>query len=360
MPLLETDGGLWPAIDQLHLTEPEPQVGVEAYQHLDMGVITVDLQEQSEREGRMVDLGTLSDDTDPSIWQGKASLAARIERGEITEARVGDHLAKLPRHYVPVTKGAPRRCVDDRGVAGFDPANPESYVLGPQFQGGTIEDAYTTRLGEITKARKAGQPVEVGCTIADDVAVAMERPSMFAPGDHTDDHHSPDATGCGLADTMPVKNARIAAEPALVDAATTKTDAVLALDGRRAPEGVYRDMAASAGELAKHPGYFATMQRAFELIQQRSLQGMPLLTGPHLPGSVTLNFVRGTTFNTSGYAADTNGELYNFGFDAWAVIDEYPSEQAATIIADAVITLSQLTDGSPRLLARLPQETQAA
>lgn len=355
MPHVE--GGPFGQQDLAHSPVMHPASEVSAQ---DLETIRSAMQERSEREGRMIDLGTLSDGTDPAIWQGGASLKKRIESGDLTEERVGECFGMLGRFFVPVTIGAPRRCVEDRTVKGYDPSDPRwvAMPLGPQFQGGTVDEAYAVRLVKTMD----GEPVE-DATIEADVAEAIERPSQFTPGDHGDDHTPAPKVGCGSADTAELKNKRLATEPKVKEAVVAKTDAILSLDNEQVPEGFYDDLVVSADELAKRaPAYFASMQAAFAKLRENNQNSVPTVTGAHLPGSLTLNYVRGTTFHTSEYNHATNGDLYNFGLDVWDVIDEYSPEVAAAILAQAVNTLTDLTDGSMRLFGRVAadKEPQAA
>lgn len=321
------------------------------------GPVVQAAQEQSEQKGRLISAGMLLGDSDPALWRGGASLANRLEAGDISQAEVDAFSEQLPRFFVPVTPGAPRRCVDDRAVAGFEAQL--SVPLGPQYQGGTLGDAYAWRLAKLAADRAEGRHPIV-TTIADDVSTLMTaeavRLNAPAPGAHYDDHHQPGATGCGWADGLPAKNERIASQPELMAAVAATTKAVFESDGKQVPDGALEAMVASARELAQFPHYFSSMAEAFTRIQQASPDGTPTYTGAHNALSVTVNLARGTTFNNSAFAAKTHGTGTNFNLDAWYVLDTYSPEQAAMMVADAVATLATLTDGSIRVYVHAPQE----
>lgn len=325
----------------------------------EQAVLTQDLEttrqaryEQSEAEGRMEDLGTLSGGEHQELWVGGTSLAKRLETGELTDASVAEYKAEVGRHFVPTTKGAAKRCVEDRTKEGYDHQDAAEYgrPLGPQVQGGTPDEAVVYRLGK-------GAP-EDGVTILDDIKAVIETErSDYAPGAHTSGHGP---TGCGSVDGEAPKLELYADdETAGVIEATTGT--ILELDNKTLDEGFMAKLREQAGALsADADKYFATLSQIPELVRDFNRNGVPNVVGSHKAIFVSLNFVRGTTFHPDDYNVATNDEAYCFNLDVWNIIDENDPETAAKLIAQAVGTLMILTDGSLHLLGRFARDEQAA
>lgn len=322
---------------------------------VEQDILTQDLEavkqaryEQSEAEGRIEDLGTLSGGEHQELWVGGTSLAKRLETGELTDEKVAEYKAEVARHFVPATKGAAKRCVEDRTMEGFDPQNAAHYgrPLGPQVQGGTPDEAVVYRLGK-------GAPEE-GVTIVDDIKTVIEtEQSDYTPGAHTSGHGP---TGCGSVDGEAPKLELYADdEAASIIEATTGT--ILELDDKSLEAGFMAKLREQAGVLsADADKYFATLSQIPELVRGFNRNGVPNVVGSHKAIFVSLNFVRGTTFHPDDYNAATNDEAYCFNLDVWNIIDENDAETAAKLIAQAVSTLMILTDGSLHLLGRFDRD----
>lgn len=311
------------------------------------------MHEMSEAQGRIVDLGTLSGGQNEHLWnQAGISLKRRVESGEVTDVEVEEGAARLPQSFVPVAKGAAKRCIDGSSSEGYDDNDPAQYGkgLGPQIQGGTAGEAVAMRM------LKGFEDDEDATMLGDIETQATEHESEFAAGDHTDDHANEEKSGCGQVDGQPRKMPMYNDEekaPILQNTA----DTIMSLDKKSPKEGVFGRLQASAREAEARPGYLAKPQEVLAKLKELNRNALEKLIRPHAEVTMTLNFVRGTTFHRDHYNAVTNSKIQNFNLDVWDIIDEYGQDGYALIV-DAVATAMDLTDGSLRLFARLPAEEQ--
>jgi hypothetical protein len=135
-------------------------------------------------------------------------------------------------------------------------------------------------------------------------------------------------------------------------------DTILSLDDKQPVAGVFERLQASAKELERRPGYFPAPQAFLSKLRGLNQNGVEELVRPHAEVSLTINYVRDTTFHRDHYNAATDSTIQNFNLDAWNIVDEYGDEGYA-LVADAVATAMDLTDGTLRLFVRLPAETSS-
>lgn len=286
---------------------------------------------------KFISLGLLRGDSDPVLWRGVISLQKRLDAGEISQAQVDGIDAILPNYFVAVSEGAAKRCID-----GSSSSQPRT-ALGPQIQGGSADEAYACHLsGKLN-----------GATLLDDLDGLQDvRSSIFAVGDHTDDHADETKTGCGAIDGQWRKLA-LYGEP---DSATVIESTVATLMGlvgiSPAPEA-FKQLQMAAAQLAERSDYFPAPNEVLSKLRQLNLEGVEPLVRPHAEVSLTINFVPDTTFDRDTYNRLTNSTIQNFNLDAWNIISEY-GQDGYVLLADAVATAMDLTDGSLRLFARLP------
>lgn len=321
-----------------------------------------ELHERSLAEGRMVDLGILSGEEHGELWNSEGiSLKTRIQKKEITSEQVEENISHLGEYFIPTTPGARKRCVDGSTSAGYDDTDPRlfSQPLGPQIQGGSLDEAVAQRL------IKGFAPSEQAVTFLDDLrVVAANRPkaSIYTEGGHTDDKVEADQqqtavkTGCGALDGQTRKLQRYT-EPETAAVISGTAASVLSLANIQPAPDSFENLQVRIAELASRPGYFqARPHDVLQVLKGLNPTGIEKVVRPHAEVSVTINFVPNTTFHRDHYNARTDSLIQNFNLDAWAIIEEYGEEYGYALVADAVATLMDLTDGSLRLLARLPHE----
>lgn len=317
-------------------------------------IVRQEIHEMSAQEGEVTFLSTLSGGENAHLWVGGISRTKRFEPdGDLhgKEALVAEREKALGRHFVQTTAGAPKRCVDGRTRLGYDGTKAGSYgqALGPQVQGGSVDEAAAYELAKDIN--------EVENQMATDFVEAVERyvethQSDFEPGDHDDDHGG---LGCGAVKTMPDK-VDMYNDPEAVPVIKSTTTTILNADDKQPTSGVFEKLQANSARLvARKEQYFADLARTVDVLRARNAQAVEKLGGvPHNEMSLTLNFVRGTTFHRDDYNGATEGLVQNFNLDVWNIIDEHPPEVAEILIADAVATLMKLTDGTLNVYARLP------
>lgn len=325
----------------------------------DLEVVKRELRERSAREGQMTDLGTLSNGQHEHLWnrgEKAISLKRRIDAGEVSPHDVEEGVARLGSSFVPTTKGAPKRCVDGSTNEAYNDNDPRSYgrVLGPQIQGGTADEAVAMRLIEDTVGYESA-------TLLTDMDIAAAHPSEYAPGGHTDNLANAEKSGCGAVDGQ-LRKLAMYSHPETAEIIEQVATTILDLaEGKPVPPtGVFATLQANAQKLATQANYFPAPQEFLAKLRSLNPNGVEKMIRPHAEISLTLNFVRGTTFHRDHFNAATNSKIQNFNLDVWAILDEHEPAVASVLVADAVATVMDLTDGSLRLFARLPQETPAA
>jgi hypothetical protein len=311
-------------------------------------VIKQEMHEMSKQEAKIVDLGTLSGGEHEHLWRGNISLKRRLDSGEITEQEVEARTSRLNEFFVQVSKGAPKRCVDGSTIQGYDDHDPEWFgrPLGPQEQGGTVDEAIALRLV---------RGIEPDATLDKDIDELVDNSkSDFAPGGHTDNEVSgQDRTGCGAVDGQSRK-LRLYNDQEASAFIEEKANVLWRLAGAESKAGAFQRLQKPAEQLLELKDYFPTGWGILNKMHSINPKGVEKLIRPHPEVSLTINLLKGTTFHRDHYNAETNGEIGNFNLDAWNFFEEFSEEEAYALMADAVATLMDLTDGSLRLFARLP------
>lgn len=286
-------------------------------------------------------LGAISEVTGgKEHYVGAISLGARLSSTAELQVETSDverafELAKSS--YVPATAGAPVRCVDGRTSEGYEDNDPQHYgePLGPQIQGATIEEAVAKRLN-------AGY--EPGATLQQDVQQLMQDESRFSPGSHYDSH-SP--LGCGAVKGQEAKLTYYQ-DPNIFAVISSSVVELAKQGGVELPADALSHLPDRAKELSKNAqAYYGDKVSAVDEVGKLVPSYQKKLIGSHNEIGVIVNFVPATTFHTNHFNALTAGKLQIFGLDAWHVSDP-------TLLADAVATLMNLTDGSLKLAVRLP------
>ncbi len=249
-------------------------------------------KEMAEQQAEIIYLGELKGLTEKDHWTGNISLKKRIESGQLTEARIDEQTATLNSHFVRVSVGAPKRCVDGSTIMGYDDSDPEWYgrPLGPQIQGGTNGDATGIRL-------KSGY--REGATLVHDVNTVIEGyQGDFSPGDHTDDHaeqiSNEDKTGCGQIDGH-LRRSETFADPAKSKTLVTILSGLYEKAGLVFPEDKVNNLLINGKSINENAEkYYARGNRAvLDLIKSSNPNPYSIekLVRPHNEVSLSINFV---------------------------------------------------------------------
>jgi hypothetical protein len=301
----------------------------------------------------IIDAGTLSD----LQWPGKVSQRAMASSGKATQKQVNDAVSRINEFYVPTNPHAKTRCIDGR----HDPELDE-HDLGPQVPGGAPGAALAYRLGvdkdELTR----------GTFLVD--AEDMIRRFLrlgFTPGGHRDEGHAENAVGCGAIDGMD-KVLQTMTEPRLVD---DHKRVVKALLGSRFDRDTYlRVMGAAVVVNGRSQDYFRNRDAIIDILEKLSKKSVATLKGEHQECIVSVNFVPGTTLASNRFA-DTFGGIQAFGYDIWRSVqmagkllprpDQAIDRQRFVMarVMTTVATIMALTDGSQRLVMRMPADFEA-
>lgn len=304
-------------------------------------------KEISAEQGKLVSLGILMGDTAPEHWTGAISLSRRLDSEELTRDEVNQQHSQLSEYFVEAKMGAPKRCGDGRTVDGFTPLSINWHLrgLGVQIFGGSCGDATGIRLSK-------GYTADV--TFVDDVeSITMNHESDFALGDHTDDHAEGEKTGCGAIDGQLRKN-EIYLDLERGKTLQTIMEFLYDKAGLPLPAGLFEQLKQNAQTINDYADeYFADKHLVLDTIKDQSPNGVEPLVGEHNETSLTLNFVEGTTFNRDLYNAGSDGKIQNFNVDVWSILKEH-GDNAGFVLADAVATALDLTDGSIEVFARVP------
>lgn len=303
--------------------------------------------EHMSEEATIINLGKLSDLMPRESFKGSISVQERLARGVASPEGLVTANEALHKSYVPAIAGASVRCVDGRANATYDDNDIKSYKLGPQVQGGTPD---------IAVARRLRIGVDTGVTLEADVDNVTSIDSKFLPAGHTDDHVAEGEYGCGALKGQEVKLGYYADQ---IEAINAVTKAIIEMDGKTLPVDFAETLATNASDLQDVASeYFAGKPDILNYLTKFNSEAKRTKRGQHNEFKVVLNFVRDTTLNSGKLNNLTGGEYNAFNLDVWYVLDTY-GEDAPYIIADALATLMNLTDGSLDVEARLPAENAA-
>lgn len=298
-----------------------------------------ELGEMSKDQGEIVYLGTLKEVLGSDNFEGNVSLKKRLENGEITDDEVDEVVEQFKKSYVETTRGAAKRCVDGRGKKDYNAESIESYgePLGPQVQGGTVDEAAAKRLDK---------GFEEGATLLSDVNDEAIQDDEFTPGSH-DDEHGPE--GCGAVKGQESKLAYYLDQKKF-ESIKAVTKVIEEKAGRLLPDTRLDHLPDNAKILIENQdSYYADKVAAVDAVKAVNPSGKATLIGEHNEVAVIVNFVKNTTLHTDQVAAITDRKFEAFGLDAWDIDNP-------VITSDAIATLMNLTDGSLRLYLRVPSE----
>lgn len=301
-------------------------------------------------EVEVIDYGVLSD----VQWLGSVSARALIEEERTDVESLNKAAQSINEFYVPVNPSAKTRCIDGR----HDPKLDET-KLGPQVPGGAPGAAFAYRLGvdkdDLTR----------GTFLADaETMIGSYMRLGFAPGGHRDKHSEGQGktVGCGAIDGMD-KILATMTEPKL---ASDHARVVKALLGDRFKRDDYlRVMGAAVMVNGRAEDYFKDRGKIIDILEDKAKDSTATLDGDHQEGLVVVNLVPGTTLSSNRFSENFNG-VQAFGYDLWWSVEiankllplpEQAQDRQRFVMArvmTTVATLMALTDGTQRLVVRIP------
>lgn len=290
----------------------------------------------------IVDCGKLSN----RAWPGGVSAKG------VSNEKLDDAIERLNEFYVPVNPKAKTRCIDGR----HDPELNERN-LGPQVPGGAPGAALAWRLGV------DDGPINTATFLLDAQRMIDEFDRRgFAPGGHRDELSigSKNSVGCGAIDGM---DKVIGAMMANLDDHKRIVGMIL---GDNFDHRIYREMLGGASLVNfESERYFAGREKILDLLEARHPDSVATLTGSHHEALVVVNMVPNTTLSSNRFADDYDG-MQAFGYDLWRSLEMAKSliprndqdrlrlNFVTARVMTSVATLMALTDGTQRLVLRMP------
>jgi hypothetical protein len=288
-------------------------------------------------------------------WLGTVSAKVMLSKKFTTNHTINEATKRLNEFYVSAKPTAKTRCIDGR----YDPLFDEA-ELGPQLPGGAPGAAIAYRLGvdkdDLTRSTfltdaetMIGNFIRLGLT----------------PGGHRDEHSDSNKVGCGAIDGMDAILAAMT-NPSLVDDHKRVVKMLLGDEFDR--ESYLRIMGASVLVNGRSEEYFRNRKTVIDILEKRAKNSVAILHGSHSECIIVVNTIPNTTLASNRFAEMFNG-TQAFGYDIWY------SKQIATLLMPrpdqitdrlrfitarvmyVVATLMVLTDGSQRIIVRVPQPT---
>lgn len=301
----------------------------------------------------IIDCGQLTEMT----WPGSVSAHGMIESGKASGELLDKAVGRINDYYVQTNPGARTRCIDGR----HDPELDEE-KLGPQVPGGAPGAALAYRLGVDKDDLTRGTFV----TDADAMIGNFTRLG-FPPGGHRDEHSHGEATvGCGAIDGMDA----ILATMTSFDLVDDHKRVVKELLGAEFDRDTYlRVMGAAVVVNGRSQDYFRDRGAVIDTLEKVAPGSVATLKGYHQECVVAVNTVLNTTLASNRFAEDHNG-VQAFGYDLWRSKEmaarlmprpDQSQDRARFVMArvmTTVATLMALTDGSQRLVLRMPAEEE--
>jgi len=323
-----------------------------------------EMRERALRTGRLELMGPLAPVGERENWTGDISLDKRLESGELTEARVQTAYELLGGSYVRTSEGASLRCIDGRIMLGYNDLLLGMFLekLGPQVPGGSAVQALLYRIamgGQDGSYADADLKQDIG------IVAKANQNMLFLPGDHVDNKQTPDRTGCRAIDGVEEHLGGI--NPKTVSQVEAITKAFL---GDKFNPNHFDHMLASATRLlAVKDHYFIEKDDIIAAMVAHNPKAAPVLAGKHNEIFVVVNMVRNETLHRDYFASQSGGEIQAFGYDFWYSFDiaeamfpddtEKQSKFVHARLAMATTALMDLTDGSLRLVFRMPNENSS-
>lgn len=303
----------------------------------------------------IIDCGALSD----LKWPGSVSAQLMINSGKTSVKIINYAIDRLEEFYVPVHSSAKTRCIDGR----HDPKLDESY-LGPQVPGGAPGAALAFRLGvdkdDLTR----------GTFLTDaETMIGNYLRLGFAPGGHRDEYsNGKSSVGCGAIDGMDTILATMT-RPDLVDDHKRVVKLLLGKQFNR--DNYLRVMGAAVVVNGRSQDYFRGRESIIDFLEKKTPDSIAVLKGEHQECLVVVNLVPGTTLASNRLANNFDG-IQAFGYDLWRSMEmankllprpDQKIDRERFVMArvmSTVSTLMALTDGSQKLVLRIPAPNPGA
>lgn len=290
---------------------------------------------------KIINLGRLCD----KLWPGKVSAEHVFVDTLVISS-------ELDNYYVATGPDARTRCIDGR----HDPALNEAN-LGPQVPGGAPGAALAYRLGVDKDDLTRGTFYNDAETMID----AYLRLGL-SPGGHRDNAEHEAGVGCGAIDGIDTVLERMT-DPALVEDHKRLVKTIL--DGDFNRDNYLRVMGAGLVLRSRSTDYFARREDILDELERKAPGSISVLEGTHQETLCIVNFVPQLTLASNRFSSE-HTDMQAFGYDIWrskqlsATLFPLPSQivdRDRFVMARVMITIATLmalTDGSQRLLIRLP------
>lgn len=299
--------------------------------------------DEQQTAATIIDLGTLSE----HAWPGSVSAKDMPIDVSVISATLNDY-------YVATHPTAKTRCIDGR----HDPKFDENH-LGAQVPGGAPGAALAYRLGADKDDLTRG-------TFYNDAETMINSYLRLgiAPGGHRDDSSVGEVVGCGAIDGLEAIVANMTNANLVED---HKRLVKTLLDDGFNRDNYLRILGAGLVLQSRSNGYFAGRGEILNLLEEKARDSVSVLEGHHKEALVIINLVPGTTLSSNRFANEHDG-MQAFGYDLWrskqlaASLFPLPSQTVDRdrfVMARVMITIATLmtlTDGTQRLLMRIPAE----
>jgi hypothetical protein len=310
-----------------------------------------EIAKQKDVEFEIIDFGRLSD----LHWPGPVSADRMIESGEVTKETIEKAVKRIGEFYVKVNAKAKTRCIDGRHDPELDESN-----LGTQVPGGAPGAALAYRLGvdkdDLTRGTFLAD--------AENMMSTFQRLG-FPPGGHRDENSAGQehAVGCGAIDAMDKVLAAMT-DPTLVDDHKRVVRNLLGTSFVR--EDYLQVMGAAVLVNGRSEEYFKDRDEIMDIMEAKFKKSVATLKGEHKECLVVVNMVPNTTLSSNRFS-DEFGGMQAFGYDLWRSLqmaervlpraDQVDDRQKFIMarVMSTIATLMALTDGSQRLLLRMPK-----
>lgn len=311
--------------------------------------MNMSILEEEVIEPTIIDCGILSD----IKWPGKVSAKGLVDAKFTSTKAIQKAVDEISKYYVTVNPGARTRCIDGRHDPELDETN-----LGPQVPGGAPGAALAFRLGvdkdDLTR----------GTFLSDAETMVSNFLRLGLPiGGHRDENsEGKSSVGCGAIDAMDIVLAKMT-DSELVDDQKRILKILLSNGFKR--DVFLRNLGAALVVNGRSKDYFRGRESIIDVLEDKSKGCVSTLRGDHKECIVVVNFVPGTTFSSNRFA-DDHGGIQAFGYDIWRSkeiakkilpLPDQEDDRDQFVMArlmSTVATLMALTDGTQRLLVRIP------
>jgi hypothetical protein len=328
------------------------------------------LGEISYMSASLVNLGSIDDiaaDTSgKDIWVGAISLDERFEDKDIDSSELERSALVLSQSYVKTKANAPLRCIHAGQKIGYDSNKVADFErpLGPQFPAGNVGLAIVRSITQVGTGEMLSKH-----SFNDDFDFEAEvtKKLGFSVGNHQGEHASDVKTGCGAVDGAK-EILGIFLDPKRANAARNLTTELLnaafgdTINVSKAVADVFEDAKIIASKTGE---YLPSKKTMLQDVERANKSGAPKLDNNANTIYLVVNNENGTTLHTDEYDAKTGNRAKAFNLDLWnitstarASYDKSNDQERfiAASVAWSVMAGMTLTDGSIKLIARMPED----